>query len=160
VTVDPTDAGEGEYRLTGPEGYSEGWLTDLKIPNDRPVLIIMEGLSMYLSEAENLANFKQFTQHFQHGGEIVFDVLGSFPTFVVNSVLPLFGKMTYNHGWHLNDAKVLEKKTNGVLKVQQYIPWAQYPATDRLPWMMRWWFRAFAFVRASGYFTAILRCKF
>ncbi|KAJ0125286.1 Tetracenomycin polyketide synthesis O-methyltransferase TcmP [Diaporthe amygdali] len=88
--IDPVNPGEGEYRLTGPNEYSEGWLTDLKIPGDRPVLIIMEGLSMYLSEAENIANFKQLTQHFQYGGEIVFDVLGSFPVWAVNSVLPLF----------------------------------------------------------------------
>lgn len=132
----------------------------MKIPGDRPVLIIMEGLSMYLSEAENLTNFKQFIQHFQDGGEIVFDVLGSFPVWAVNSLLPLFGRMTYNHGWHLNEPKVLEEKMQGALKVQQYIPWAEYPATDMMPFLMRWCFKAFAFTPFSGYVTAILRCSF
>lgn len=115
---------------------------------------------MYLSEAENLANLDQITQHFQHGGEIVFDVLGSFPVWMVNSLLPLFGRMTYNHGWHLNDPKTLEEKMHGTLKVQQYIPWAEYPATDRLPLLMRWWFRALSFTGLSGYVTALLRCSF
>lgn len=115
---------------------------------------------MYLSEAENIANFKQLTQHFQYGGEIVFDVLGSFPVWAVNSVLPLFGKMTYNHGWHLNEPKALEEKMQGALQVQEYIPWAEYPATNRLPPLTRLWFRVLAFTRISGYVTAIIRCRF
>lgn len=160
VKVDPADAGEGEYRLEGPKEYKQGWLADLKIPGDRPVLIIMEGLSMYLSEANNLANLAQFAQHFRHGGEIIFDVMGSFPAWVMNSVVPLFGTMPYSFGWYLNDPRELERKMQGVLEVQQYIPWAEYPATERLPLLTRWWFWLLAIMHVSGYVTALLRCKF
>ncbi|GAB2649830.1 class I SAM-dependent methyltransferase [Saccharopolyspora gloriosae] len=43
------------------------------IPNDKPALVVAEGLVMYLEEAEGVALLRRITEHFP-GGHLVFDV--------------------------------------------------------------------------------------
>jgi O-methyltransferase involved in polyketide biosynthesis len=51
-----------------------GWLEE--IPTDRPVLVIAEGLTPYLTEAEMKGLLNQLTARFPRG-EMAFDVLSS-----------------------------------------------------------------------------------
>ncbi|KFA67609.1 hypothetical protein S40285_08498 [Stachybotrys chlorohalonatus IBT 40285] len=73
VTTEP----EGDYRLLAASAATpRKWLES--IPNDRPTLIIFEGLSMYLSEDE-FRNFLQalLKRFASKGGQLVFDHLGT-----------------------------------------------------------------------------------
>ena len=63
------------YQTISTSVTEPGWLE--KLPNDRPVLVIAEGLSMYLSEAENQALWQRITSHFT-AGEIIFDAISPF----------------------------------------------------------------------------------
>ncbi|MES1223167.1 MAG: class I SAM-dependent methyltransferase, partial [Bacteroidota bacterium] len=51
------------------------WLE--KIPRDRRVLIIAEGILEYISEADVKILFNRITRYFLHG-QIIFDVMNSF----------------------------------------------------------------------------------
>ncbi|KFA45508.1 hypothetical protein S40293_10326 [Stachybotrys chartarum IBT 40293] len=72
-----TNEPEGDYRLLGASAATPGkWLRS--IPNDRPTLIIFEGLSMYLSEDEFRSFLQALLERFAaKGGQLVFDHLGT-----------------------------------------------------------------------------------
>jgi O-methyltransferase involved in polyketide biosynthesis len=63
------------YEMISSSVTEPGWLE--RIPNDRPVMIIAEGILEYLSEAEVKTLFDRLTNFFPHG-QIAFDVMNSF----------------------------------------------------------------------------------
>src|SRR5262249_17154930 len=60
------------YHLIGAPLEDLRWLDE--VPRDRPVLLIAEGVLMYLSEAEVKALLKAVVAHFP-GGQMIFDVV-------------------------------------------------------------------------------------
>lgn len=60
------------YRMIGSSVTDPGWLE--QTPTDRPVLVVAEGLLMYLAEAEVRALLQRLTDRFGTG-ELVFDTL-------------------------------------------------------------------------------------
>lgn len=62
------------YHLVPASVTDPAWLTD--IPNDRPVLAIGEGLTMYLTEADGIALLRRIAEHFP-SGELQFDAFSS-----------------------------------------------------------------------------------
>lgn len=60
------------YRMIAASVTDEGWLAE--IPADKPVLIIAEGLLMYLPETEVRHLLRRLTGHFRTG-ELIFDGL-------------------------------------------------------------------------------------
>ena len=60
------------YRMIGSSVTDEAWLDD--IPTDRPVLMVAEGLLMYLAEPDVRALLQRLTDRFG-SGELVFDTL-------------------------------------------------------------------------------------
>jgi O-methyltransferase involved in polyketide biosynthesis len=67
-------AERGGYRMIGSSVTDEGWLD--RIPADRPVLIIAEGLLPYLTPEEARVLVRRLTAHFRTG-EFLFDGLAS-----------------------------------------------------------------------------------
>ncbi|KAI4592648.1 hypothetical protein KJ359_010550 [Pestalotiopsis sp. 9143b] len=66
---------EGDYELRPADVLSQDWLES--IPNDRPTLIIAEGLVMYLKPEDGLSVFKRLAKNFQGvGGQILCDLAG------------------------------------------------------------------------------------
>ncbi|KAH8681798.1 tetracenomycin polyketide synthesis O-methyltransferase TcmP [Xylariales sp. PMI_506] len=65
----------GDYSLRNLSVTNESWLND--IPQDRPTLIIAEGLLMYLQPAQSKKVITDVVDYFEHGGEIIFDTLGT-----------------------------------------------------------------------------------
>jgi methyltransferase (TIGR00027 family) len=65
------DDGAG-YRMIGSSVTDEAWLDE--IPTDRPMLIVAEGLVMYLTEPEVRTLLRRLTDRFG-SGELVFDTL-------------------------------------------------------------------------------------
>ena len=56
--------------MIGSSVTEPGWLDE--IPVDRPVLVVAEGLVMYLSEKEVIALFSKITEKFP-SGQFIFD---------------------------------------------------------------------------------------
>lgn len=116
VMNDPTTGHGGEYRLLDPSITEEGWLENCGIPTDRPVLIIMEGLTMYLTTDEVYGLMRQLTRYSSDRdvhGEMYFDAAGIITVQVANRLgtLQHFGTSL---GWALRDHLELEKEVPGL----------------------------------------------
>ncbi|KAK1974964.1 O-methyltransferase [Colletotrichum cereale] len=108
----------GEYRLMQPNIHDSAWPSDCNIPTDRPILILFEGLTPYLTPDE-LYSFLQQTVHYFSSrgvhGEIYFDAIGSFMYYVISyrykAALKLMGTRV---SYYLDDPKTLEQKVAGL----------------------------------------------
>ena len=60
------------YQMVAADVTDLRWLDELEIPADTPVLAVAEGLTMYLTEEQNLALFREFSRKFRYT-EYVFD---------------------------------------------------------------------------------------
>ncbi|GKT53966.1 tetracenomycin polyketide synthesis O-methyltransferase TcmP [Colletotrichum tofieldiae] len=116
--VKEPEPGKGEYRLMQPNIHEDTWLSDCKIPTDRPVLILFEGLTPYLTHDEIYGLLRRIVNYFsQRGvhGEIRFDAVGSFVYYAVNywynTTFKLMGTRFY---YYLDDPKTLEQKVPGL----------------------------------------------
>ncbi|WP_430332612.1 class I SAM-dependent methyltransferase [Rhodococcus sp. ACT016] len=88
------------YRTIGASVTDEAWLDD--IPTDRPILMVAEGLLMYLTEPEVRALLQRLTDRFG-SGELVFDTL--------SAMGPRLSKM-FTKGivkWGIRDAHEMER---------------------------------------------------
>lgn len=63
------------YRVVAASVTDPGWLAD--IPGDRPVLMLGEGLTMYLTAADGVALLRRIVGHFP-SGELQFDAFSRF----------------------------------------------------------------------------------
>ncbi|KAK0378975.1 O-methyltransferase [Colletotrichum limetticola] len=117
VMKDP-DTGKGEYRLIDPNIHDDAWLSNCKIPTDRPVLILFEGLTPYLTPDEMYGLLRRIVNYFrQRGvhGEIRFDAIGSLTyytaSFFLNSTFKLMGT---RFNYYLDEPRTLEQKVPGL----------------------------------------------
>ncbi|MCX2729190.1 class I SAM-dependent methyltransferase [Saccharopolyspora sp. NFXS83] len=78
-----------------------GWLSE--VPTDLPVLVVAEGLSMYLPADEGPRMLRDIVAHFR-GGEVVFD---SYSRFAVRMTrpLPVFRETGARLAWGINDPR-------------------------------------------------------
>ncbi|KAI1810602.1 tetracenomycin polyketide synthesis O-methyltransferase TcmP [Poronia punctata] len=94
----------GDYRLVTADVVNEDdWLHN--IPDDRPTMIIMEGLTMYLAPEKGFALFRKLLGHF-HQGYLAFDTIGSV-TVAFTSFLEAFRQSKAVIRWGMDDPKVI-----------------------------------------------------
>jgi O-methyltransferase involved in polyketide biosynthesis len=62
--------GRDGYELIGSSVTDPAWLA--RVPGDRPVLVVAEGLTMYLEPADGAALFRRIVDHFP-AGQLAFD---------------------------------------------------------------------------------------
>lgn len=86
------------HQLIASSVTEQGWLE--KIPQDRPTLVLAEGLVMYLAEAEAWRLLDRLTEHFPQG-ELILDVLAPW----AGRVAKPFGY----HMWGLDDPHAIER---------------------------------------------------
>jgi methyltransferase (TIGR00027 family) len=92
------------YRMLASSVTEPAWLE--QIPNDRPTLVIAEGLLMYLVESDVRRLLQRLTGHLP-GGELMFDGIARW-------VLPMsklmFGPLAgFRMGWAIGDGLELER---------------------------------------------------
>ncbi|MFB7462939.1 class I SAM-dependent methyltransferase [Streptomyces sp. NPDC056224] len=124
-------------RTIGSSVTEAAWLES--IPDDGPVLVIAEGLVMYISEAEVKALFRRLLAKFEHA-ELIFDVL-----------LPWLTRTTRLLGWGIDDPKGLEAwdprleyvEHTAILLDYPLIPARRYRRAYRLLTRFRWFGDAF-----------------
>ncbi|KAK1598944.1 O-methyltransferase [Colletotrichum navitas] len=109
---------KGEYRLIQPNIHDDAWLSEYKIPADRPVIVVCEGLTPYLTEDEIYGLFRRIISYFQQRGthgEIRFDAIGALSYYAVNiwfnATLKLMGT---RFSYYLNDPRTLEQNVPGL----------------------------------------------
>lgn len=116
VMRDPSAESAAEYRLIDPSITEEGWLENCDIPTDRPVVVIMEGLTMYLAPDEVYGLLRQITRYFQDRGvhgEIYFDAAGKVIVKGANK-LGALKNLDTSLKWTLSDQTELEKEVPGL----------------------------------------------
>ncbi|KAK6215654.1 hypothetical protein QIS74_08673 [Colletotrichum tabaci] len=116
--MDDPDAGPGEYRLLDPDIHDDGWLEACGVPVDRPVFVIFEGLTPYLTREELQGILGRVVKHFGGSGvpgEVCFDAPGSIAYFLINYV---FNKALTSMGtrftWYMDDPLSLEREVPGL----------------------------------------------
>lgn len=83
----------------------DSWLRE--IPNDRPTLLIMEGLLYYLEPAKGIRLIQRLLGHFKHGN-ILCDTVGSICV-IFTSLLEAFKNSEARMRWGVDDANDISK---------------------------------------------------
>jgi O-methyltransferase involved in polyketide biosynthesis len=91
--------GDG-YKMIECSVTETGWLQE--IPNNRPTLIIAEGLLEYLTAEEVKIFLQRVTDYFQHG-QMIFDVMNSFA--IKSGKEKLKNTTGAIHKWAVDDVK-------------------------------------------------------
>jgi O-methyltransferase involved in polyketide biosynthesis len=94
------------YRRIGSSVTDLAWLD--AIPGDTPVLVVAEGLVMYLREKDGTALFRRITEQFP-GGQVVFDAY-SWTMVRLVSRLVRVGGAKIELVWGIDDPRDLEKQ--------------------------------------------------
>lgn len=144
----PSPSGPGiDYRLVAASVTESGWLND--IPADRPTLIIMEGLSMYLAEKDGISLLRRLLKRFS-SGSIAFDCVGS----IVLRAQGLISMLRYTgatFGWAIDYPRYLELLDERMKLVEAAGPLVMLGLltednNDVLPSPVRWALRGLGYV--------------
>lgn len=139
---------ESPQRRTVPSSVTAPDLLD-GIPGDRPVLVVAEGLLMYLSEPDVLALLRRITRHFP-SGELVFDAMSTLAVRMTNRANPIVKNAGARLDWGIDDPRTLEARVPGLQLVAEW-SYTDAPELDRLSAPVR------TVLRAAGRITAVRR---
>ncbi|KAJ2985809.1 hypothetical protein NUW58_g5337 [Xylaria curta] len=90
-----------DYRLIGASVADGGWMDE--IPQDRPLLVIAEGLFPYLTPDEAMTLLRSLVKH-APSGQIVMDTVGTILT-RYHSFMPLFRGTSVRMKWGVDDGE-------------------------------------------------------
>ena len=119
------------YAMIAASVTTQEWLAS--IPNDRPVMIVAEGLLEYLPEQDVQRLLNRLTSHFQHG-QLVFDVL--------SSLAIKWGRANLQettgaaHQWAVDDTRRIET-LDPKLKKMAELSVVEMSSLKKLPWTFR-----------------------
>ncbi|GGT34275.1 class I SAM-dependent methyltransferase [Streptomyces purpureus] len=108
-----------------------------RIPTDRPVLVVAEGLTMYLSADEGPRMLRGFVDHFP-SGEMVFDTYARFAVRSTRS-MALFRQTGARLAWGVDDPRELERRVPGLRLIEAASAYATAKGADlsHLPTALR-----------------------
>lgn len=111
-----------DYKMIGSSVTDLKWLDE--IPADKPVLVVAEGLVMYLPEKDGIALFNKITEKFP-GGEFIFDAYSGLMCRLI-TMSPPAKKAGIKLPWGFSDPRKLEKQVPR-LKLIDAIPFFTLP---------------------------------
>lgn len=120
------------YRLVASSVTADGWLDSL--PPDPPVLVLAEGLSMYLTREEGHELFRRITDHFA-SGELAFDSHNS-TAIRLQRLNPALRSVDATLRWGVDDPYELERAVPR-LQLIEAVNSLSAPGAERLPWPSR-----------------------
>lgn len=94
------------YELIAASVIELEWLE--RVPADRPVLVVAEGLVVYLPENEGLALFNRITQTFP-SGEVIFDAYSRL-TIRLITLVARCRRFALHLTWGIDDPHLIEKQ--------------------------------------------------
>jgi methyltransferase (TIGR00027 family) len=118
----------GHYHLVSASVTDPAWLA--AIPSDRPVLLLAEGLTMYLTEAEGVALLRRVVDHFP-SGELQFDVFNrlGIKAQKTNAIVRRSGSTLH---WAVNGPDDITRRVPGV-RLLSAISFFDAPIFSRVP---------------------------
>lgn len=148
---------EGDYRLLGADAAApDAWLAS--IPNDRPTIVVFEGLTMYMHE-EHVRDLvqKAVSRFSSHGGQLAFDCFGTVALWL-QSWMPAVEKTGSRLHFGADDGAVFRGWCPRLQTVDELRPWGlvNYDpvlAAAAVPWGTRavmWVFSWIPWLRDSG----------
>ncbi|KAF5615654.1 O-methyltransferase [Fusarium sp. NRRL 25303] len=156
VMKPPQTENGAQYRIEAKSVTDDGWLIDL--PTDRPALVIMEGLLVYLAEDEVHGLLGAILQHFQKG-EIIFDATGSLLAWCFGKMASRYSKEPIPMKWPLDDARVLPQRF-GELKLETVLTIPELDGFSRLPFALKALLRIGQRAGVAGRFGSFVRYTF
>jgi O-methyltransferase involved in polyketide biosynthesis len=120
-----------------------------RIPGDRQILIVAEGLTMYLTEADGVALLRRIVEHFP-SGRLLFDAFSSLGVRMSNRWNPPVVVSGSHLEWGIDDPRVLESKVPGLRLVTEW-SFTEAPELQRFPPLQR------TLLRVSGRIPGIRR---
>ncbi|KUI72630.1 Tetracenomycin polyketide synthesis O-methyltransferase TcmP [Cytospora mali] len=142
--------GEGEYFQRNLSVTEKNWLGD--IPQDRPTLVIAEGLMVYLEPAQSKKVTRDIVEYFGLGGQMIFDVLGTVLQRHTSQVQWLKSSGA-KFNWGVDDPKEIEE-LHEKLKVVESQHWYEFMKVERKMSCSPPWFGETATKMASKVFPS------
>ncbi|KAK1573797.1 O-methyltransferase [Colletotrichum navitas] len=138
LVPDPLVNGNGStYEMQALSATEAGWYRD--IPADRPTVIVIEGLSMYLAEEEMRGLVHGLVDHFRQGqhqhGHLIFDATNSFVLAAQGWLKPIV-KSGSRFNWGLDNPLSIEAWAEG-LTLREELLLTGRPLIKELPWTIR-----------------------
>lgn len=135
---------KGDYTLLSLEGITDDWLQ--QIPTDRRVVVIAEGLMMFLQPEVGKQLLHQVVSHFPLGGELHFDMIPKMKI-RTQSLINGINNVGAHFRWGIDSSGEIEE-VHGRIKFKSALRASDVPGATDLPdwwgWMMmimtRWLF--------------------
>lgn len=123
------------YEMVGSSVTAAGWLE--RVPTDRPVLVLAEGLTMYLTEADGRALFQLITERFDRG-QLAFDAISRIGA-RYGTLTPVIRRTGVRFGWGIDDPQELAAHLPRVELVSDLTvaDLLRRPDAAKLPWATR-----------------------
>ncbi len=90
-----------------------------RIPDDKPVLVVAEGLTMYLNEQDGLRLLRRVVHHFP-AGDLLFDAFSPLNIRLSNRLNPIVTRSGSSLRWGIDDPHQLERTVRGLALVEEW----------------------------------------
>lgn len=147
----------GRYRTLASNVMEPDWIG--KLDNQRPVLVIAEGLFPYLDEARARELMRRLIEHFPQGGQLLCDVYGRLALRLLGNARMIRVTRARIGEWGRRGAAELE---NWHLRLQfvDEPDYAELPEVQALPWSQRLLFRIYQRSRWLRDLGGVVRYRF
>ncbi len=145
------------YEMVAADATATEWLQ--AIPADRPTLVIMEGLSMYLGVEAAEALMQRLVSHFAaRGGELVLDTMSPQFAAFMNWVIRVQKNFDFQFGYTLSSpAEIL--RLNERLQIVEGHTFTDNPAIKLLGWQPRVFLWVMSWIPYAGALSRFMRFK-
>ena len=142
------------YRMIESSIIDTDWLKE--IPQDRPVIVIAEGVFEYLTREEVETLLNRMTNNFEHG-QIIFDVMNSYA--VASAKKDLKNHTGAVHKWAVDDLKEVDSLNPALTRINE-ISLFKSPHIRKLPLGIRFPLRMMSFGTRFKNMNRILQYQF
>lgn len=145
----------GDYLTIGASVLADTWLE--QIPNDRPTVAVLEGLTMYLREAQGKQLIQRIAQRFPCG-QLLFDCYGPVGIWMQKRVTAVRNAGATLH-WGISNPNEIEQWHDG-LRCINALRFVDMPGLEHLPRRGRLIMRTFAHLPGFRDIGRVLRYQF
>jgi O-methyltransferase involved in polyketide biosynthesis len=128
------------------------------LPKDQPVLVVAEGLTMYLSEKDGLDLAGRIVRHFPRG-TLIFDAFNDFGVRVSNRFNPVVVRAGAHLQWGIDDPHEVTRSVPGLVFDTEWL-FIEAPEMARLHWTARALYRLLSKIPVLGRMGRMLRYRF
>ncbi|GAA2808285.1 class I SAM-dependent methyltransferase [Saccharopolyspora taberi] len=144
------------YETIGSSVTAPGLLD--RIPGDLPVLVVAEGLTMYLPPHGGIRLLHRITKHFP-SGDMLFDAFSTLGVKLSNRANPVVVSSRSRLSWGIDDPRALEASVPGLELVTEWA-FTDAPEMDRYSWLLRQVLRGAARITAFRRMGRLLHYRF